>query len=622
MKLNRQNKAILKSLDGEYKKFGNKVKSAVFAHCKGEDAVNDTLCDMFGMLAEAQREGRPLGDVIPDESKTIRDTVACLPLKKVPHTRLIWGIFAGVVAAAAIAAFLWSVFAPLPVGDLYFIRYDMERGRIYWNDVSYATRFDVKIDHHRAEETDYGYYYATLGEGEHKITVTAYGEGRHSKPVTYTDYIFVDYPSIAGGICDFEYTYGTLLEEEDFSPFLQIKSSDYFDENYQAYTISFTPEISFFGRYAAQYDWVVTELTSGGRTTRPNSNSGNMKFEAGTTYTFSLSGGNEGELFMEIGLLKASVLPDGENVYNTCTPGQTLFSLTDLPQDVVYRTDNAALGLAAYTEYDLVLNIQLREYKKLYDNVSAAFADEYDFDGWSTTYYTRYLLVQNDSEDTQYLNLSDVAATEAGTRGTIEMDEGYTVVNFAAPAPFKNAVLAMYSDSSYIYDTNRPYDSRARVVTGISESSTYREIDLTTDFFTLDYEGQTTIVFYNEEPTVYAYSILNEYESDDESYNHIEHETLFAESDTATITLKPGITMISSYMWRNSYGVAWAECMLLQSVTRDEDGSLISFGFIDNDGVDFDDVFSKIVTSGYLVNTGDSDIILRADNMSYHASST
>ena len=62
--------------------------------------------------------------------------------------------------------------------------------------------------------------------------------------------------------------------------------------------------------------------------------------------------------------------------------------------------------------------------------------------------------------------------------------------------------------------------------------------------------------------------------------------------------------------------------MLLQSVTRDEDGSLISFGFIDNDGVDFDDVFSKIVTSGYLVNTGDSDIVLRADNMSYHASST
>ena len=510
MKLNRQNKAILKSLDGEYKKFGNKVKSAVFSHCKGEDAVNDTLCDMFGMLAEAQREGRPLGDVIPDESKTIRDTVACLPLKKVPHTRLIWGIFAGVVAAAAIAAFLWSVFAPLPVGDLYFIRYDMERGRIYWNDVSYATRFDVKIDHHRAEETDYGYYYATLGEGEHKITVTAYGEGRHSKPVTYTDYIFVDYPSIAGGICDFEYTYGTLLEEEDFSPFLQIKSSDYFDEN----------------------------------------------------------------------------------------------------------------GLAAYTEYDLVLNIQLREYKKLYDNVSAAFADEYDFDGWSTTYYTRYLLVQNDSEDTQYLNLSDVAATEAGTRGTIEMDEGYTVVNFAASAPFENAVLAMYSDSSYIYDTNRPYDSRARVVTGISESSTYREIDLTTDFFTLDYEGQTTIVFYNEEPTVYAYSILNEYESDDESYNHIEHETLFADGDTATITLKPGITMIGSYIWRNSDGVVRVECALVQSVTRDEDGSLISFGFIDNDGVDFDDVFSKIVTSGYLVNTGDSDIVLRADNMSYHASST
>ena len=51
MKLNRQNKAILKSLDGEYKKFGKKVKSAVFAHCKGEDAVNDTLCDMFGIPA-------------------------------------------------------------------------------------------------------------------------------------------------------------------------------------------------------------------------------------------------------------------------------------------------------------------------------------------------------------------------------------------------------------------------------------------------------------------------------------------------------------------------------------------------------------------------------------------
>ena len=53
MKLNRQNKAILKSLDGEYKKFGNKVKSAVFAHCKGEDAVNDMCFLVATPSAEA-----------------------------------------------------------------------------------------------------------------------------------------------------------------------------------------------------------------------------------------------------------------------------------------------------------------------------------------------------------------------------------------------------------------------------------------------------------------------------------------------------------------------------------------------------------------------------------------
>ena len=63
--LNRENRAILKTLTGEYKRFAKKLSSAVFTRCEGSRAINENLSEMFLMLKAAQDEGLPFSEAVP-----------------------------------------------------------------------------------------------------------------------------------------------------------------------------------------------------------------------------------------------------------------------------------------------------------------------------------------------------------------------------------------------------------------------------------------------------------------------------------------------------------------------------------------------------------------------------
>lgn len=622
MKLNIQNKAILKSLDGEYKKFGKKVKSAVFAHCKGEDAVNDTLCDMFGMLADAQNEGRPLADLIPDEDQTIRDTVACLPIKKIPHTGLIFGILSALLAAAGMALLLWYFLAPMPVGDIRYIRYSSEDGgRIYWSNLPNATRYEVDIDFgSEVTETENCELYLTLDEGWHRVRVTAYGEGRYSKSVYTMERIFVEYPTIAGGISDFKGSSYRMFEDENYAPFLEIDSRDYFEANSQNYVVSFTPEISFYGKYLTHDGWKVHSLTVGGLVTDCDNAEGEIQFIKGNTYSFTLSGEYDIRLIMNIGLLKAYGLPEEDGEY-ACGPGwEMLFSLDGTEDSSVYADSrsNENLRFAAYDTYDLADKFEFGFSKELYYNVSTAFRERYRL-GENTNISSRpiYLLVQNDSSSSQYLHLEEQKAVMAtDSRGVFEVKAGYTVIELNNADYESGYDFVMYGED-HMYDSDDFIKAKAVVPVKYTDGSTgVRTDELLTGgedeyFINIDYIAGTKIVVLSPNDRKFAYSAVCRYTGREDNYIDVYDFFDDGGSDTLQLVLKPGITEIYGGMWysTNNQGVSFIDCIFVQTVNE---GDKINFIGEGSGGST-----AAFIIDGYLINLSDNDIVLEAKNTSF-----
>lgn len=619
MRLSRENRAILKSLGGEYKKFGKRLKSAVFSHCKGDDEINDCLGDMLGGLSEAQEAGRPLADVIPDEAKTIHETVVCLPLKKIPHTGLIFGLLSAALAAMCIAALLWYFLAPLPVGDISYIRYSSEDGgRIYWNDLPNAARYEVEIDFgDKVTETKDSELFLTLDAGGHRVKVTAYGEGRYSEPVTYHEHIDVVYPIIEGGISDFISVSADTLDDDNYSHFLQIYSRNYFSATTNNYVVTFTPEITFYGKYFLYNGWTVHSLTVGGLATDAGAENGEMQFIEGLTYTFTLSGKNGPALLMNIGLLKAYGLPVEDGEYNRCQSGETLFSLSGTESGAVYADSrhNENLRFAAYDKSELTDRFESGFGKELYHNVNTAFRERHRFDETGgISYSPAYLLVKNDSDNEQYLHLAEQQAVTADSRGIIEVGAGYTVIELNN-ADYKNHDFVMYADDIRYSDDFVKINALVPVTytdgsTGVREQELLA-VNKGECFIDIDYVAGTKIVVLSQTDRKFAYAAVNIFNGSEENY--IDVYDFFDDGGSATLqfVLKPGITRICGGIWYSSADqkVSHIDCMFVQTVNEGDAFDFIGGG----DG----GTTAALIIDGYLINLGGGDIVLEAKNASF-----
>ena len=102
--LNKSNRKLYRSLRGEYKRYARRLKDTLFDCCRGKDAVNDSLSDVFTMLSEAQSAHRAFADVIPDPHASIRETALCFPARRMrrrPLTVLVLSVVAVACAACA-----------------------------------------------------------------------------------------------------------------------------------------------------------------------------------------------------------------------------------------------------------------------------------------------------------------------------------------------------------------------------------------------------------------------------------------------------------------------------------------------------------------------------------------
>ena len=180
--LDKRNQKLYKSLRGEYRKYARQLKNTLFNCCQGSDAVNESLTDVFSMLAEAQGEGRPFEEIIPDPAASIRETALCFPARRTRlHTVVILILAALLVIVAGTAVGL-ELTRPIRL-DVPSPQFDAANFTVYWQPVEHATEYEVSVNSTFLGSTEGTAYaldeddYANMDELH--ITVTARAGGRY-----------------------------------------------------------------------------------------------------------------------------------------------------------------------------------------------------------------------------------------------------------------------------------------------------------------------------------------------------------------------------------------------------------------------------------------------------------
>lgn len=188
--LDKRNHKLYKSLRGEYRRYARRLKATLLDCCKGKDEINETLGDVFSMLAEAQGAGRDFADVIPDPAASIRETALCFPARRTRlHTVVILILAALLVIVAGTTVGL-ELTRPVRL-DAPSPQFDAANFTVYWQPVEHAAEYEIEVNKEfvgTTQETVYALDDGYADEDELNITVTARAGGRYKEDSGTTVY--------------------------------------------------------------------------------------------------------------------------------------------------------------------------------------------------------------------------------------------------------------------------------------------------------------------------------------------------------------------------------------------------------------------------------------------------
>lgn len=188
--LNKTNRKLYRSLRGEYKRYARRLKDTLFDCCRGKAAVNDSLSDVFTMLAEAQGAHRAFADVIPDPHASIRETALCFPACRMRRNTAVilclcaaLVLLAGSAVAIELSGDVW-LSQPIPY-------YDAEQNIVYWQPVEHAQGYKISVNGSEVGTTDKTIFRleGDIPEEYIVIQVTATAGGRYRESSGFVDYL-------------------------------------------------------------------------------------------------------------------------------------------------------------------------------------------------------------------------------------------------------------------------------------------------------------------------------------------------------------------------------------------------------------------------------------------------
>lgn len=206
--LDKRNQKLYKSLRGEYRKYARRLKVTLLDCCKGKDEINETLGDVFSMLAEAQGAGRDFADVIPDPAASIRETALCFPARTMRRNTAFVLLLAGLAVLLCACGITIHLTSPIELDAVHDIDYDIEQRIASWEPVPHATEYQVYVN--RKLYTTTTLNWTEIGRGMETddtfyLQIVPVGSGRYQSPTKNAGTIIeLDYPSVTLYFRDFD----------------------------------------------------------------------------------------------------------------------------------------------------------------------------------------------------------------------------------------------------------------------------------------------------------------------------------------------------------------------------------------------------------------------------------
>lgn len=410
--LNRQNKKSLKSLIGDYRKFARRLKNELFERCKGNEAINESLEDIYLMLTTAQSEQRAFDDVIPDPDGFIKETALCFPIKR---TRLVIVVLYCLLAVTLIGGCTWilvSAYAPVTLRRVTYVTYDGDSNSLSWNTIENADGYNVYLDGEFYKKTSGNVCILKDVDKENvNVSVTACAKAG----TRYRD-------SEAGRAFNFKLQYpsSSLVLEKD--PYVTAWEGDYKWMNLAYITFSskscdvgkvyFTPEYNVYGRVRDLDESPITALKENGVRI---DYAEEMWYYGGKEYEFTLTnntGFYETEFTMWFDILniefaKDLMLPEGD----------TLFAKHDWGDFHVYKEKSEKITFAEVDQKDVENH--------------GVFVDSFATYGFNTVDNAEYLLLVRNEGQPKQLELIEKAMTLETLEGELTFKKGYTMLELS-----------------------------------------------------------------------------------------------------------------------------------------------------------------------------------------------
>ena len=416
--LDKRNQKLYKSLRGEYRRYARQLKATLLDCCKGKDEINETLGDVFSMLAEAQGAGRDFADVIPDPAASIRETALCFPARTMRRNTAFVLLLAGLAVLLCACGITIHLTSPIELDAVHDIDYDTEQRIASWEPVPHATEYQVYVN--RKLYTTTTLNWTEIGRGTETddtfyLQIVPVGSGRYQSPTKNAGAIIeLDYPSVT-------------LYFRDFDPWQDPHWCSW-QGYYTAEQIHVTivPTTTFYGRIQTDGDCVLLRahevLPSGERTPVE----GEHLFRAECSYELTVAtreeidDGNANLFSLELYLY--DFLEYAKTEHPVLPRGMMLFA-ADLSCDAenqrIYTVENAQFQVSSSPLYLGGWQESAWTYR-VFPGVKY---------GDAASYNARYLLMRSTAEtDTQFQMEETSAISASDEPQTVSLAKGWTLL--------------------------------------------------------------------------------------------------------------------------------------------------------------------------------------------------
>ena len=531
--LDKRNQKLYKSLRGDYRKYARQLKNTLFNCCQGSDAVNESLTDVFSMLAEAQDEGRPFEEIIPDPAASIRETALCFPARRTRLHTVVILILAALLLIVAGTAVGLELTRPVRL-DAPSPQFDAANFTVYWQPVEHASEYEISVNGSFLGSTE-GTAYALdeddyANKDELNITVTARAGGRYLSGSGTTVYQRT-MPSVR-----------RVLTLEELFPNGFSSEFTYPAGVYESIVLQLRPEINLCVRiygsslralrrgsiYSDERDWG-----------EPIDTDSYLILNAGVSYVIEIEP-DDYDPTVTAGIALINLLSYAKSYYPVLPDGITLF--TRNPNDI-----SPIYGLPNVEKYDQDWNTAFTAegfrfacLRSLADLDQAEWMDSFVMDHTDSGYdRIAFWLVDNTQGESAHFSAKNrIETVSVSDRVTVSAAPGWTTYNFLVT----NLSLPIDYLLLYRHGTDSLFFSHAR-----TDGSWPLEFSSTSTHQSL--EAYVMLLDNGTYPTTVT---LSAYNPNNEAVEFI-CETLHTVKVTeelleqgSTITLQPGITRIEN----------------------------------------------------------------------------